>query len=248
MIILYIILLFATTLIGATLPIWFSKWKENNTSLLLAFSGTFLLGITIMHLIPESLHHHSQYAPLLIVGGFFAQLVLQRLTHGLEHGHIHHDATHHHNGLRQSFILGLAIHAFSEGIPLGIVYLDNATLPSIFLAIAVHKIPEAMLLTVMLLHLNTSINKTIFYVAGFSLITPVAVLFTQWMDLNTSILRQVIGWCMPLVAGSFLQISTTVLYESGTKHHQIKKAKWIAILSGILLSIISFLVTEQHVH
>ncbi len=248
MIIFYILLLFIITLIGASLPIWYPKWDAKKTSLLLAFSGTFLLGITLMHLIPENIHHHASAAPVLITVGFFLQLFLQRFTHGIEHGHIHttHGSAPH--GLELSFLIGLSLHAFSEGLPLGIVYHDEAVLPSLFFAIALHKIPEAMLLSSLLMQYRFSRKKVLSYIIIFSTITPISVMLTRWLGDNVASVQQLVSWCLPLVAGSFLQISTTVLYESGTKNHEMKNSKWMALLLGFILAIITSFFTTTHQH
>lgn len=245
----YIITLYIISLIGGSTPLWYKRWNGKSSDLLLAFSGTFLLGITIMHLIPENVFHSGKYATILIALGFILQLLIQKLTHGLEHGHVHLD--HQHQGgasLQWGLIIGLGIHAFSEGIPLGIDYHDNGVLPALFFAVAIHKIPEAMLLTAVFLNNKYSRTKTITLVALFSLITPVAIALTKWVDLSVGNIQNIFEWCLPLVSGSFLQISTTILYESGTKHHEIKSSKWLAIIIGFSIAVLSsfFITTHRH--
>jgi zinc and cadmium transporter len=243
----YTIILYLITLVGGTIPLWLKRWNNKASSLLLAFSGTFLLGITLTHLIPENLHHNGNYASIFICIGFLLQFILQKLTHGLEHGHVHVHG-HHIPSVQWSLMLGLGIHAFSEGIPLGIVYHDSKILPSLFFAIALHKLPESMLLTSILLQTNYSRTKTFLIISLFSLITPIAILLTKWLELKVGIFQNVLVWCLPFVVGSFLQISTTVLYESGTKHHEIKLSKWVAIILGFAIAIFStfFLSTHHH--
>ncbi len=243
----YIILLYFFTLIGGCTPLWSRRWNQQSTALLLAFSGTFLLGITLMHLIPENIHHNDRYAPLLIAMGFFLQILLQRLTHGLEHGHTH-AAMPHARPVQWSLMLGLSIHAFSEGIPLGIAYHDDAVLPSLFFAIALHKLPESMLLTAMLMQSNYSKGRILLIAMLFSLVTPLAIILTKWVELSVGNVQNVFAWCLPVVAGSFLQISTTVLYESGTKQHQIRLSKWVVIIFGFILAFLTTFVTTTHQH
>ena len=52
-----------------------------------------------------------------VLVGFFIQLLLEQLSGGVEHGHIH--APHNATGkFAISVMLGLCVHAFLEGIPL----------------------------------------------------------------------------------------------------------------------------------
>ena len=54
--------------------------------LILAFSGAFLLGITIFHLMPEVFSQYDIQPGPWIVGGLLLQIVLEYLSQGAEHG------------------------------------------------------------------------------------------------------------------------------------------------------------------
>ena len=82
------IFLLLATIIGGSVPLWSKRWSEQSMKYLLAFSGAFLLSITLLHLLPETIETSGHSAGLLILAGFFLQLVIQRFTHGVEHGHI----------------------------------------------------------------------------------------------------------------------------------------------------------------
>ena len=68
-----------------------SKSENNwNTRLLLAFSGAFLLALTLFDLLPEVYEHLNYKATgLLIMGGILLQIILEFFSKGAEHGHIH---------------------------------------------------------------------------------------------------------------------------------------------------------------
>lgn len=243
----YLFTLFAVTLLGGLLPIKLKQWSEERNSLLLAFSGTFLLSICLLHLIPENIAHHYSTAPVLILLGFIFQFLLQRLTHGIEHGHIHAHGDDHAK-VNWGLFLGLSIHAFSEGLPLGVDYHDQSVFNSIFLAIILHKLPEVILLSSLLLQNKVSKLKTIGIVIAFSSITPIAMALTKWVEINLGIIENALVWCLPIVAGSFLQISTTILYESGTKNHHLKAKKWAVILLGFGLAFLTNFFGGTHQH
>jgi zinc transporter ZupT len=233
----YNLLLFALTLAGGCLPLLTARAEKLNSSYLLAFSGSFLLSITFLHLLPESFSHLPAKAGYLLLAGFFVQLLIQRFTHGAEHGHTHLDE--HHVPLI-SILLGLSLHAFLEGLPLGFNYSDRAAAPSLYLAIAAHKLPEAMLVSNLVLHLRGK-RKAIIVLFLFALITPVASLLTSFIGTTSEPAESVITVLLPVVAGSFIHIATTIFFESGTRLHALNGRKMVAIILGVCLGLLSLL-------
>lgn len=238
----YLLILFVLTIVGGVIPIVFKKFNQSWMTLLLAFSGAFLLSITLLHLLPEVFHELDEKAGFYILLGFLIQLMLQRISHGVEHGHVHI-----HEGVSiQIFpiFIGLAIHAFMEGIPIGFVYQSPGTAPSIFLAIAAHKLPEAITLSTLLIVATKGNDKWI-YILLFALASPIAGILAMYFGQKFHFISNQLIYIIPIVAGAFLHISTTILYESGTKHHQLSKQKTLAILLGVLFALATLLF---HVH
>ncbi len=226
----YLLLLFVFTLLGGGIPFLFKQFKSSWFTLLLAFSGSFLLGITLLHLMPETFHELGEKAGIYILLGFFLQLILQRLSHGVEHGHVHDHGTHIHT--ISPIFLGLCIHAFMEGIPLGFNYQDTSTLPSIFFGVAAHKIPEAITLSSLLLVTPTKTNKWILVIL-FALVSPISGIMAMYYGQKFYFISNLLVYFIPVVIGAFLHISTTILYESGTKHHELSRQKVIVVLLGL---------------
>lgn len=237
---LYTIILFLLTLAGGSMPLWKLGWAEQRMKYLLAFSGSFLLSVTLLHLVPETIGHGGHRAGMMILAGFFLQQIIQRFTHGVEHGHAHIDAQHHHMSVWPVFA-GLAVHAFSEGLPLGIAYDDPATLPSLFFAIALHKLPEAMLITSLVFAGTHSRAKAWSAVLVFAAITPAAAMLTMLLGQKFTGVGDFVAWCVPLIAGAFIHIATTIFFESGTKSHDMNAKKWMATLCGIVLALLTLL-------
>ena len=201
-------------------------------NLLLAFSGSFLLGITCLHLLPETFVDFPKQTGVLLLVGFFIQLLIQRITHGIEHGHTHV----HANSLGiLPIVAGLSVHAFMEGLPLGFNYRSSATNPSLFLAVGAHKLPEAMILGVLLKQVYSR-QKTLFYLLLFSLVTPVAGFLATVLGENYHAVSKIVMALIPIVAGAFIHIATTIFFESGTKTHSLTYTKVAAMLLGVLLA------------
>lgn len=237
------LVLFVATFIGGSIPFWYKHWNEKGLKNLLAFSGAFLLSITLLHLLPVSFKQDSHTAGILIIAGFFLQQIIQVLTHGVEHGHSHGAHNHGASGLLPIFA-GLGLHAFSEGLPLGINYADDAVTPSLYLAVILHKLPEAMVVASIMVHLP---NRKLAWLllAVFAAITPFAGLLTAYLGTQFSALSTWISYCIPFVAGIFIHIATTIFFESGTKAHEMNWKRWLVILTGIGTALLT---TIGHTH
>jgi zinc transporter ZupT len=130
---------------------------------------------------------------------------------------------------------GLSIHAFMEGLPLGFNYRSAATNPSLFLAVGAHKLPEAMLLGVLL---RQAFNKqsAIMLVCLFALITPLSAILATSLGTNYGAMSRTVTAFIPIVAGAFIHISTTIFFESGTRQHSLTIEKVGAMLLGVALA------------
>ena len=248
----YNLLLFLITLAGGSVPLWFKSIDEKRTNYLLAFSGSFLLSITLLHLLPETFEDLGHRAGVFILAGFFIQLLIQRFTHGVEHGHTHvhaEDPNHHHSHHTHthihtiplySIVLGLSLHAFMEGLPLGFNYRFEATQTSLYLAVAAHKLPEAMLLTSLVLGFKGR-KQALLMLIVFSMITPFASMLADILGKKYFSMSNIVMWIVPIVAGVFIHIATTIFFESGTKQHLLTRQKVLAILLGIGLGLTTIL-------
>jgi len=236
----YSLLLFIITFTGGSIPLWSRKLNDNAMQYLLAFSGAFLLSMTFLHLLPETFEEIGSKAGIFLLAGFFIQLFIQRLTHGVEHGHTH---VHSHDGHKHipitSIMLGLSIHAFMEGLPLGFNYRMDTTEPALYMAVAAHKLPEAILVTTLILETTHSKIKTAFYLILFSLITPFSGILANMLGMSYHFISQLVISLIPIVAGAFIHISTTIFFESGTKHHMLTPKKILVIILGIGIGLLT---------
>lgn len=237
----YLILILLATLAGGVIPMTIRRINANFTIYLLAFTGAFLFGVTIMHLLPEVYHELGHSAGIYIVLGFFLQVFLQQLSHGMEHGHTHLPGDHHHHIAVTPLLLGLSIHAFMEGIPLGFKYEDQSALPSLMMGVAAHKVPEALTLITVMIHAHKSKTQLWQILMAFAVVTPAAAILAWWMGNRFDIVSHYLLYVVALVIGAFLHISTTIFYESGTKHHELSGKKVLAIATGLVLAFLTLI-------
>jgi len=235
-------ILFISVLIGglAALTVDHQNSKQY-LGLFLSFSGAYLLGITAVHLLPETFNPPKTSIGFWILGGFLLQLVLEMLSKGVEHGHIHPS-----HSVSKTFILpimlGLCVHAFIEGMPLDAIHHlhnndghDHHHKPLLY-GIILHKIPAAFALGLLLLLSGFKRMTTILCLILFGMMSPLGAFVGSNLSLEPNQLQNLMG----LVIGTFLHISTTILFEADEKsHHRISFQKLFAILIGLGLAILT---------
>ncbi|HEY8958282.1 MULTISPECIES: ZIP family metal transporter [unclassified Chitinophaga] len=237
----YLILILAATIAGGMIPMTVKRINANFSIYLLAFTGAFLFGVIIMHLLPEVYEELGHQAGIYIVLGFFLQVFLQQLSHGMEHGHTHMPQEHHHHIAVTPLLLGLSIHAFMEGLPLGFKYSDHSALPSLMAGVAAHKIPEALTLITVMMHAHRKRAELWRILVIFALVTPLAAVLAGWLGSRFEVVQHYLLYVVALVVGAFLHISTTIFYESGTKHHELSRKKVLAIAIGLILAFLTLI-------
>ena len=134
------ILPFFGALLGMGVAFIVKPKSPKGLKLVLAFSGSFLLGITIFHLLPSVFKFSDFDAGIWIVVGLILQIFLEYLSQGAEHGHT---PTNSIVKLPWVLFLSLCLHSFIEGIPMGE---QEALVWGIF----IHKIPIGMVLFLMI--------------------------------------------------------------------------------------------------
>jgi zinc and cadmium transporter len=237
----YLILILFATVFGGMIPMLVRNLRPNLPIYMLAFTGAFLFGITIMHLLPEVYHELGHEAGIYIALGFFLQVALQQLSHGMEHGHTHLPSGDHHHVAIFPLLVGLSLHAFMEGIPLGFHYTDQSALPSLMMGVMAHKVPEALTLITVMMHAHQPRAKLWRILIIFACVTPVSAILAAQLGSHFEVITKSLIYMVALVVGAFLHISTTIFYESGTKHHELSKRKVVAITFGLLLAFLTLI-------
>lgn len=226
------LILFGSVVFGALIVIFFKAQSEKRLKLLIAFSGAYLFAITVLHLIPEIYHANTDntYVGLFILIGFFLQIILEHFSKGIEHGHIQL-----HESVPISMMLGLCIHAFLEGMPLG-NHVHHHTHDALLTGIALHKIPVSIVL--LSVFINSNIKKGYAYalLLLFSIMSPLGTFVSNYI----SQIGQFYDEIMAIVVGIFLHISTTILFESSEGHH-FNTQKIVAIILGAGIALLGIL-------
>lgn len=214
-------LLFGIVLIGYAAGWWLFRRKIKDISLILAFSGAFLLSVTLFELLPEVFESSSGNISIWIMVGILLQIVLDFFSKGAEHGHVH---LAHTKTFPIMLLISLSIHALIEGYPV-------ADHHNMLVGVLIHKLPIAIILSFFFFQSQYSKLQTGLFMLVFACMTPIGSYLAQTSELLE-------GWSSQLNAlaiGIFLHVSTTILFES-SKDHRFNLLKLLAIIVAVVIA------------
>ena len=235
-----ILILFCIALAAGVLAFFIPRFDSSNYKLVLVFAGAYLFSITIIHILPELFHEGTNPSLLgiCVLGGFFAQQVLEFLSSGVEHGHIHvHHGTHSHKETSAFMVLlALVIHSFMEGgmlaHPLAAGHHGNSN--TLLWGILLHKAPEAFALMSVLLCDLKSKTKAFIFLIIFCAASPLGLFVSNFLLHHELMPTHIFTFLFAVVSGNFLHISTTIVFESSLDHKFNGKKTGIAIAAAIM--------------
>ncbi|MFK5982074.1 MAG: ZIP family metal transporter [Flavobacteriaceae bacterium] len=216
------LLLFLSVAVGYLIALLLKVKEVKSLSIYLAFSGAFLLAVTIFELLPEVYSHPTKEIGIYIIAGILLQIFLEIFSQGAEHGHVHEHS--HKNSFPWLLFVSLSIHALLEGFPISE---DN----NLLIGVMVHKIPIALILSLFFIKANYKKTTTLSFLFLFALMTPLGnwvsehLVFTQDQELKIT----------AVTIGVFLHVSTTILFES-SKNHQFNVSKMTAVVVAIVIA------------
>lgn len=211
-----------SVLLGYIIALFLKPKNKTNLKLLLAFSGSFLLSLTVMHLLPEVYESKNHNIGLYIMLGILFQIILEFFSKGAEHGHVHG-----HSKMYQIpwlLFISLCIHAFMEGFPVSHHH-------DLAIGIAIHHLPIAIILTSFFI--SSSLNKTaiFLFMLTFAVMTPLGTAVSDFMPSLNNYYHEITA----VVIGILFHISSTIIFES-SEGHKFNIAKVSMIVIGIALA------------
>lgn len=232
----YALLFFVPLLSGLSIFLWKKDFNKSRLKLLLAFSGSYLFSISVVHILPEIYHRQESNIGLFILIGFFFQILLELFSEGIEHGHVH---VHKHSSVAfpVTLMLSLCIHSLLEGMPLAHENNDADTHNSLLTGIVLHHVPVAFALMSMLLESKVKTSTAVICLLLFAAMAPLGALISNVISGHLiADLSLYFDKMMGIVVGIFLHISTTILFES-SENHRFNLYKFAVITIGALLAV-----------
>ncbi len=223
-----------SVILGYLIAVVIKPNNKKNIKLLLAFSGAFLLSITVMHLLPEVydnvFHDHSGHHDhsggyrigAFIMVGILFQIILEFFSKGAEHGHVHsHDQM---TSMPWSLFISLCLHALLEGMPVSHHH-------DLALGIAIHHLPIAIILTTFFINAGLDKKIVFFFMIAFAMMTPLGTLASERLHFLEHYYTEISA----VVIGILFHISSTIIFES-SENHKFNVAKISVIVLGIVLA------------
>lgn len=211
-----------SVLLGYGVALFVKPNSKKSLKLLLAFSGSFLLSLTVMHLLPEVYKSQKSSIGVFIMVGILFQIILEFFSKGAEHGHVHgHDKIAKMPWL---LFISLCLHAFLEGFPVG-HHQDLA------IGIAIHHLPIAVILTTFFLQAELHKTALFLFMLTFAIMTPLGTFFSE----RVSFVNHYYHELTAIVIGILFHISSTIIFES-SEGHKFNIAKVSMILLGMILA------------
>ncbi|MGV1012583.1 MAG: ZIP family metal transporter [Flavobacterium sp.] len=211
-----------SVLLGFSIALWLKPQDKKNLKLLLAFSGSFLLSLTVMHLLPEVYESGNSKVGIFIMVGILFQIILEFFSKGAEHGHVHgHDKM---TQMPWLLFISLCIHALLEGFPVNHHH-------DLAIGIAIHHFPIAIILTTFFLHAQLNKTALFLFMLTFAIMTPLGTLVSDTFPILNDYYTEITA----VVIGILFHISSTIIFES-SEGHKFNIAKISVIVLGIVLA------------
>lgn len=206
------LLIFLTSIVTVIYPLRRKAHLHHTYSIELgeAFASGIFLGAAFFHMLPNALDNfHVAYSNIhypvpeaVCASGFILLLFLERLS-------LARSLFNPQHTIPYILAIILVIHSFTEGAALGIGQ-SFAEAFMIFIAIIAHKGSASFALCVTLLRYHLPLNRIIFIIVFFSLMTPLGIGVGTGVNLLTASSGGELTACFfnAFAAGTFLYIAT----------------------------------------
>ncbi len=146
--------------------------------LFVAFAAGFMLALALVGVVPEALGKDPVMgAPIILVGYLLVHLTQHTVTPHFHFGEETHAVTH---AASLSGVVGLLLHTFFDGVAIASGFLVSPSLGVLFfLAIFLHKLPEGVTVSSLVLAAGESSRRALLAAAALGIATILGVLLTE---------------------------------------------------------------------
>jgi zinc and cadmium transporter len=207
------------------------EWPRKFLQYFLALGAGYMLAVALVEIIPESVKLGGQNAFTFVLAGFF-------LIHLFEHTiapHFHfgeetHEEEFAKRNARRAVLLGLAIHAFFDGVAIAAGFLVSTWMGAvIFVAVFLHKLPEGFTVASMMLASGQGRKSALRAAATLGGATLVGVALT-------GVLRTELQYALPLAGGVTLYVAGTDLLPEVNREPNWRMA--LLVFAGVATMLI----------
>ncbi|MDR0800815.1 MAG: ZIP family metal transporter [Endomicrobium sp.] len=205
--IIYSLIAASASMMGALIVLTFHKWSEKNSFFIINFAAGVMLTLAFTHLIPEGmgLNPETPETMVYVLLGFLVMFFLQFIV--LFHP-CHDDECSKHMGVTS--IVGLSLHSIIDGLMIAVGFeVDDSVGILTAIAILLHKLPDGITISGILLHRGASKKKIFNFSLLTACFTPIGTILGMILFKNMSL--PVLGSLLGLTAGSFIFLSASDL-------------------------------------
>lgn len=226
---LYLPTLIFVSLIGGFLPL-LRDFSQKALALFLSFSAGVLLGAVFFHMLPETGRILAESMGWPILSGFLLIFIMERFV--FVHACEEHECDIHQMGIPA--FLGISLHSLLDGMALGAGLILPQLGPVVLLAVIIHKMPDSMSISSILLAAGWNRRKVAILALLFSLTTPVGALIT--FVFFRSLAPEHVAIAIGISAGTFLAIATADILPQVHRIEQRNPATLVFLLAGLTVS------------
>ncbi|MDR1522810.1 MAG: ZIP family metal transporter [Endomicrobium sp.] len=232
--IIYSLIAASSAMLGSLILIMFHKWSEKNSLLIINFAAGVMLTLAFCHLIPEGIELNSKTMIYTLIGFsimFFLQFVV--LFHPC-HDHECLNTKHTHI----ASITGLSLHSMLDGLMIAVGFEASSSLGILTtLAILLHKVPDGITISGILLHGGASKKKVFNISLVNACFTPIGTILGMFLLKNIS--TSALGALLGITAGSFIFLSASDLIPE--THKCKNRITALMLFAGII-----FILAVEH--
>jgi ZIP family zinc transporter len=222
------LLAFAMTLAGGA----FAFRYRRSLMAIMAFSAGLLIGVVFLHLVPEimELAHGNAIEPrtlmLMLLGGFLAIFLLEKLT--IIHSEKTHDAPGHHHHVGLAGAVGISFHSFLDGMAIGVGFQASREVGLVvLLAVLAHDFADGLNTVTFMLARRNSRWRTISLLLVNAMAPVAGALLATVIDVDPRML----AFLLAFMAGFLLYLGASDLLPH--VHEQPRFALIFATMMGL---------------
>ena len=229
-ILLYSVCVFVVAFAGGALALSHDR-ESPKQGTFLAFAAGFILATALLFLVPEAAERGK--AAWVLVGFLFVFLG-EHLV--MMHGCQDEDCAVHRMGL--AAFLGLSLHTIASGLSIGASLRQDAALGLMtFLAVVLHKGPEAFSLAALLRHSGRSRPTALWMLGVYSLIVPASAIgsYLFLSERPEALIAVIIGFS----AGTFLEVGAADLLPQVHRQGPGRGLRFVGFLAGTAMAVVA---------
>ena len=172
----------AANVLGAVAVTVRASWSLRALDALLSFAAGFLISVSLLDLLPDSIAYAGSVAPLIALGAF----VLVHLTQHTLGRHFHFgEETHDVSELvSNSALVGLLMHTFVDGVAVASGLRVGMGLGAlVFIAVLLHKFPEGLAISSLFLAAGARRSRAVLAAGALGASTLLGVILTDQLPL-----------------------------------------------------------------